>query len=145
VGRIRKPRNTFLGLVSARGSARAPWWASIAVAAGCAVGPDYHRPPADVPPAWQSDAPWHEATPNDGALKGDWWRLFQDDTLNPLVERALTGNQDLRVASARLDQAREQVNVPPRLAAKRRRTVRSPCIPYPVSPPCRTVLSWVPP
>jgi multidrug efflux system outer membrane protein len=111
VGRIRKPRSTFLGLVSARGSARAPWWASIAVAAGCAVGPDYHRPPADVPPAWQSDAPWHEATPNDGALKGDWWRLFQDDTLNPLVERALTGNQDLRVAAARLDQAREQVTV----------------------------------
>ena len=82
-----------------------------AVAAGCAVGPDYRRPPADVPPAWQPDAPWHEAAPDDGALKGDWWRLFRDDTLNPLVERALTGNQDLRVAAARLDQARDEVTV----------------------------------
>jgi len=82
-----------------------------AVAAGCAVGPDYHRPQADVPPAWQPDAPWHEAVPDDGALKGDWWRLFQDDTLNPLVARALTGNQDLRVAAARLDQARDEVTV----------------------------------
>ena len=82
-----------------------------AVAASCAVGPDYHRPQADVPPAWQPDAPWHEAVPDDGALKGDWWRLFQDDTLNPLVARALTGNQDLRVAAARLDQARDEVTV----------------------------------
>jgi outer membrane protein, multidrug efflux system len=82
-----------------------------AVAAGCAVGPDYHRPQADVPPAWQPDAPWHEAVPDDGALKGDWWRLFQDDTLNPLVARALTDNQDLRVAAARLDQARDEVTV----------------------------------
>src|ERR1700736_2000192 len=83
----------------------------MAVVAGCAVGPDYHKPPADVPPAWQPDAPWHAAVPNDDALKGAWWRLFQDDTLDPLVARALSGNQDLRVAAARLDQAREQVTV----------------------------------
>jgi multidrug efflux system outer membrane protein len=88
-----------------------PWCAAVAVAAGCAVGPDYHKPPADLPPQWQPDVPWHEALPNDAALKGDWWRLFQDDGLNPLVERALGGNQDLRVAAARLDQARDQVAV----------------------------------
>ncbi|MGB6309559.1 MAG: efflux transporter outer membrane subunit, partial [Steroidobacteraceae bacterium] len=56
-------------------------------------------------------APWREAAPSDGALKGDWWSLFQDDALNPLVDQALAGNQDLRVAAARLDQAREQVTV----------------------------------
>jgi NodT family efflux transporter outer membrane factor (OMF) lipoprotein len=86
-------------------------WALILAVAGCAVGPDYRKPTADVPPAWQTDAPWHEAAPSDGALKGDWWRLFQDDTLNPLVDRALLGNQNLRVAAARLEQAREQVTV----------------------------------
>ncbi len=85
--------------------------ACIAAAAGCAVGPDYHKPAAEVPPAWQPPAPWHEAAPSDGALKGDWWSLFQDDALNPLVDRALAGNQNLRVAAARLDQAREQVTV----------------------------------
>ena len=90
---------------------RTPCWALILAVAGCAVGPDYRKPPAEVPPAWQPDAPWHEAAPSDGALKGDWWRLFQDDTLNPLVERALTDNQNLRVAAARLEQAREQVTV----------------------------------
>jgi outer membrane protein, multidrug efflux system len=82
-----------------------------AVAAACAVGPDYHKPPAEIPPAWQPDAPWHEAAPSDSALKGDWWRLFQDGALNPLVDRALAGNQNLRIAAARLDQARDQVTV----------------------------------
>jgi multidrug efflux system outer membrane protein len=86
-------------------------WAAAVVVAGCAVGPDYHRPPAEVPPAWQPGAPWREAAPQDGALKGDWWRLFQDDTLSRLVERALTGNQDLRVAAARLEQAHAQLSV----------------------------------
>src|SRR6202522_4852838 len=90
---------------------RASCWTLILALAGCAVGPDYHKPAADVPPAWQPDAPWHAAAPSDGALKGDWWRLFQDDPFNPLVDRALTGNQNLRVAAARLEQAREQVTV----------------------------------
>jgi NodT family efflux transporter outer membrane factor (OMF) lipoprotein len=80
-------------------------------AAGCAVGPDYHKPQAEVPPAWQPEPPWHEAAPNDTALKGEWWQLFQDDALNPLVARALAGNQDLRVAAARLEQAQDQVTV----------------------------------
>jgi outer membrane protein, multidrug efflux system len=88
-----------------------PGWALVFAAAGCAVGPDYHRPQAEVPPAWKPDAPWHEASPADAALKGDWWRLFQDDTLNGLVERSLAGNQDLRVAAARLEQAHDQVTV----------------------------------
>jgi outer membrane protein, multidrug efflux system len=78
---------------------------------GCAVGPDYHRPGADIPPAWQPTAPWHEAMPSDTVLKGNWWELFQDPDLNPLVEQALTSNQNLRVAAARLEQARDQVTI----------------------------------
>jgi multidrug efflux system outer membrane protein len=86
------------------------WCAATAIATGCAAGPDYHRPPADVPSGWQSGSPWREAAPVDGELKGAWWRLFQDEVLNPLVERAVAGNQDLRLAAARLDQARAQVS-----------------------------------
>ncbi len=81
---------------------RLPAWALVVGAAGCAVGPDYHRPDAEVPPSWKPDASWHEAAPNDSGLKGEWWRLFEDGTLNDLVERSLAGNQDLRVAAARL-------------------------------------------
>jgi outer membrane protein, multidrug efflux system len=82
-----------------------------ALAAGCAVGPDYHRPSAEVPPSWQPEAPWHEAAPGDTALKGDWWELFQDPQLNPLVEKALASNQNLQVAAARLQQAQAQVTI----------------------------------
>ena len=82
-----------------------------ALAAGCAVGPDYHRPSADVPPSWQPEALWHEAAPGDTALKGDWWELFQDPQLNPLVEKALASNQNLQVAAARLQQAQAQLTI----------------------------------
>jgi outer membrane protein, multidrug efflux system len=82
-----------------------------ALSAGCAVGPDYHRPSADVPPAWQPEAPWHEAAPGDTALKGNWWEVFQDPQLNPLVEKALANNQNLRVAAARLQQSQDQLTI----------------------------------
>jgi len=82
-----------------------------AALAGCAVGPDYRRPDATVPAAWQPEPPWHEAVPNDARLKDRWWELFDDERLNPLIEEALGNNQNLRVASARLDQARAQVTV----------------------------------
>ena len=83
----------------------------MACVAGCAAGPDYHRPPAEVPPAWQPQAPWHEAVPSDAALKGDWWKVFHDADLDRLIESALQSNQNLRVAAARLSQARDQVTV----------------------------------
>jgi multidrug efflux system outer membrane protein len=86
-------------------------WTAALLSASCAVGPDYHKPAAEVPPAWQPEPPWHEAEPNDAGLKGRWWELFQDPELNPLVERALANNQNLRVAAARLEQAQDQVTV----------------------------------
>lgn len=36
----------------------------------------------------------------------DWWRMFGDSTLNSLVERALSQNRDLAVATSRIEQAR---------------------------------------
>ncbi len=80
-----------------------------ALLAACAVGPDYHRPSAEMPASWKPEAPWHEAAPGDAALKGSWWELFQDANLNPLVAKALAGNQNLRVAAARLEQAQVQL------------------------------------
>jgi NodT family efflux transporter outer membrane factor (OMF) lipoprotein len=82
-----------------------------AVLGGCAVGPDYHRPSAQVPDSWHAEPPWHEAAPGDAVLKGNWWELFRDATLTRLVEQALGNNQDLRVAAAHLQAARAQVTV----------------------------------
>jgi multidrug efflux system outer membrane protein len=86
-------------------------WLACVSATGCAVGPDYHQPAAELPPTWQPAAPWHEAAPSDAVLKGNWWESFHDAALNPLVEQALRGNQSLRVAASRLEQARAQVIV----------------------------------
>ncbi len=72
----------------------------------CAVGPTYMSPETAAPaqgalleqgksPAFTGDQP-----------PGEWWSLFDDPTLDALVEQALIANTDLRVAAANLRQAR---------------------------------------
>jgi len=78
---------------------------------GCASGPDYAKPELEMPAAWQFEQPFHAATPNDGAFKGNWWETFQDARLNQLEQLALAQNQTLQIAAARLQQARQQVTV----------------------------------
>jgi len=83
--------------------------------AGCAVGPDYHRPaPLSHQPAPQAYAAagaaaglWKVAAPSAGQPRGEWWQVFGDPDLSRLERLALTNNQDLAAAVARLDQARE--------------------------------------
>jgi len=82
-----------------------------ALLAGCAVGPEYQRPAADVPPEWKLEAPWRDGNPNDAAVKGNWWELFGDSQLNALEQQALAQNQTLHAASAHLQQARDLVTV----------------------------------
>jgi len=69
----------------------------------CVTGPDYQRPAMDTPANYKSATPGETAQP---VLARDWWRLFDDPTLNTLVEEALTANQDLKAAMARVAQAR---------------------------------------
>jgi len=74
--------------------------------AGCTVGPKYQRPTAPVPAKWDVTEPWRESTPKDGIAKGEWWSVFHDDDLSALEKQALDANQTIRVATARLAQAR---------------------------------------
>ena len=71
---------------------------------GCAVGPGY-RGPQTTPPT--ASAPFVStagvATPD--PLPPFWWRLYQDATLDALVQRALTANQSLKEAQANLEYA----------------------------------------
>lgn len=72
-----------------------------AVLAGCAVGPEYRRPEAELPAVWKG-------APAQGApITGDrWWTLYGDAALDRLVEEALAHNRDLEAAVARMDEAR---------------------------------------
>ena len=38
--------------------------------------------------------------------KGQWWEVFHDDELTSLEKQALDANQTIKVAAARLEQAR---------------------------------------
>ncbi|TCW28476.1 efflux transporter outer membrane subunit [Gulbenkiania mobilis] len=68
--------------------------------AGCAIGPDYTRPVADLPTAWPG------ASANVAAVDHQWWTGFGDPVLDSLVGEALTYNRDLAAAAARVDEAR---------------------------------------
>jgi multidrug efflux pump len=82
------------------------------VLSGCTVvGPDYARPDVPAPAAYR-DVPqepgveWQQASPSDQTPRGEWWRIFGDETLNDLEARAAAGNQDLKGALARIEEAR---------------------------------------
>src|SRR3982751_1588460 len=55
------------------------------------------------------DHPWKADTAPEGAVQDNWLASFNDNTLHALVHDALTGNPDLRVAAARMRQARESL------------------------------------
>jgi len=75
---------------------------------GCAVGPEYRRPDVAPPKDFRSQVAPAEA----GSLADlPWWQVFNDKALQGLITQALAGNYDLKVAVARIEQARAQVDV----------------------------------
>lgn len=71
--------------------------------AGCAVGPNYKRPKINTPATFRGSS--DNATNSFGDLP--WWEVFKDEHLEHLIRVALTNNYDLRIAVARVEQARE--------------------------------------
>jgi outer membrane protein, multidrug efflux system len=75
--------------------------AAAALAAACAVGPDYERPEVTVPESFRA------ANASNGApVDTQWWTLFGDPTLTALEAQARDANQDLKLAIARIDETR---------------------------------------
>lgn len=75
---------------------------------GCLVGPNYHRPAADLP------AQFPDALTKAGAesiADKKWFDLFQDATLKQLVDQALKKNFDVRIAAERVIEARAQYGI----------------------------------
>jgi NodT family efflux transporter outer membrane factor (OMF) lipoprotein len=71
--------------------------------AGCAVGPNYHRPAVAIPEHWTTPA---DTAAVIGPAPEQWWKSFEDPELNSLVTRAVAANLDLKLAAARVDEAR---------------------------------------
>ena len=75
---------------------------------GCAVGPNYSTPKVSVPESWSELQQKGEAKP---ASIIQWWKAFNDPALDSLITRAVKSNLDLRVAEARVREARFQSGV----------------------------------
>jgi outer membrane protein, multidrug efflux system len=75
---------------------------AVVLLGGCAVGPNYKRPAVKVP------ANYRDATSltTNSLAELPWWQVFQDSTLQGLIREALTNNYDLKIAVARVEQAR---------------------------------------
>jgi NodT family efflux transporter outer membrane factor (OMF) lipoprotein len=83
--------------------------AGLALAAGCAVGPDYHRPTLGVTPDYKEAGDWKPSEPNDAFSRGPWWEIFKDDALSELEARVDISNQNVKAAAAAFEQARALV------------------------------------
>jgi len=91
--------------------------------AACATPPPPQAPRVELPEAWKESAPRY-------AEDGRWWTIYQDAELDKLIDEAVLQNSDLRIAAARVDEARALVadakgaqmpTVDARFAAQRQR------------------------
>jgi NodT family efflux transporter outer membrane factor (OMF) lipoprotein len=90
---------------------------AVLVVGGCTVGPKYQKPTAQAPQAYKELTPadfsktdgWKVAQPQDAALHGKWWEIFNDPELNTLEEQVNISNQNIKSASASYFAARALV------------------------------------
>jgi NodT family efflux transporter outer membrane factor (OMF) lipoprotein len=93
--------------------------ASLLLLSGCTVGPNYHRPTAPAAPAFKESAVvpppdlpgggWKQVTPNDSAIRPNWWEIYQDPELDKLEQQVAVSNQTLKASYEQYVQARAAV------------------------------------
>jgi NodT family efflux transporter outer membrane factor (OMF) lipoprotein len=86
---------------------------------GCRVGPKYVKATAPAPPEFKESAPaayanapsgtWQPAKPEDAAIKGKWWEVFNEPELNTLEEQLDINNQNIKQYFQNFMAARAQV------------------------------------
>ena len=99
-----------------RGISRVSAALALVTLAGCTVGPDHVPPKVDTPQTFDalSQVPQGtDTTPIVGEPRhlADWWKLFKDPVLESLADRALAANLDLKIAQARVREARAALGV----------------------------------
>jgi len=77
--------------------------------AGCNLGHRYQRASVETPPAYKEMQGWKTAQPQDAALRGKWWEIFNDPQLNALEEKVNVSNQNIAAAAASFLAARALV------------------------------------
>jgi multidrug efflux system outer membrane protein len=78
----------------------------------CTLGPDYKRPAVTMPSAYRGASSNEGRAPAAASFGHEkWWDAFQDEALRNLIQTALEQNFDVRLAAARVLQARAQLGV----------------------------------
>src|ERR1700722_10627 len=107
-------------------------WLLCAMLTGCTVGPKYHPPTIQAPPAYKEAPPstpppaqsqdngtpngasqdngnWTVAQPADAKIRGDWWAIFNDPELNDLEGQLNIDNQNIKLYFENFMEARALV------------------------------------
>jgi NodT family efflux transporter outer membrane factor (OMF) lipoprotein len=86
-----------------------PFMALILLLSGCAVGPEYVKPPVPEQQEWiEKEDPKVRSEEADFSR---WWTVFDDSVLNALVESAYAQNLPLRIAGIRILEGRAQLGI----------------------------------
>lgn len=80
----------------------------LAALAGCSLAPTYERPALPVAAAWPDSA---NAGAHTAKAMPEWQVYFPDPRLQALISAALEHNRDLRIATARIAEARAQYGI----------------------------------
>jgi multidrug efflux system outer membrane protein len=76
---------------------------------GCAaVGPNYARPQMPTPPEYRFA---QSSTQAESLADAPWFQVFDDPTLQGLIKDAIVNNLDLRIAVARVEEARARAGI----------------------------------
>ena len=75
---------------------------------GCMVGPNYKKPETEMPVSFEEK---NKAEIVSDADLCQWWKQFEDPLLNSLIEEAVQGNFDWRIALEQIIEARAQVKI----------------------------------
>ena len=83
---------------------------------GCAVGPNYERPPISSPVEFRGQPAAQGAAGAPAAAQASladeaWWDVLHDSTLRGLVDEALKSGFDIRAAAWRVEEARANAGI----------------------------------
>ena len=76
--------------------------------AACSVGPEYRLPTMDVPGSYRFQQGSYGA---ESFADLGWWEVYQDEQLRQILQTALENNRDVKIAVARVGEARAQLGV----------------------------------
>ena len=82
---------------------------NVVLLSGCNVGPDFVKPETNVNENWNEQGDRRVAT--EGVINSQWWKAFNDPTLDQLIQMAYQQNLPLQIAGLRILEARARLGI----------------------------------